>query len=202
MERRIQVTVSSFPTSTTTSNESFAAASICPTAAAASAYWPHMAIFLTWDCWGGWSDHVTPPLNRTWTGGGHPGPQGLALRFGNRVPLLVISPYAKQSVNHDMSSHASVVKFCIRLFGLQPWDVPALVAGGPVDDLWDCFDFTAPPAWPRHRTPPHKPMPAATQTEPCDGLGVDHRRSPATPHIACRPGIGGGCRLISLRSDS
>ena len=32
IERRIQVTVSSFPTSTTTSNESFAAASVCPTA--------------------------------------------------------------------------------------------------------------------------------------------------------------------------
>jgi phospholipase C len=114
-------------------------------AASASPYWSKMAIFLTWDCWGGWADHVIPPLNRTWTGGGHPGYKGSQFRFGNRVPLLVISPYAKQGVNHDMSSHASLVKFCIRLFGLTPWEVPALASTDPAGDLWDCFDFSAPP---------------------------------------------------------
>jgi phospholipase C len=122
-------------------------------AAAASAYCPRLAIFLTWDCWGGWSDHVAPPHNRSWTGGGHPGYRGSQFRFGNRVPLLVISPYARQGVNHDMSSHASLVKFCIRLFGLQPWDVPALAADDPAGDLWNCFDFTSPP----RLAPPSRP---------------------------------------------
>jgi len=42
-------------------------------------------------------------------------------------------------------SHASVVKFCLRLFGLPAWSAPALQAKDPSGDLWECFDFQAPP---------------------------------------------------------
>jgi len=114
-------------------------------AIARSQLWATTAIFITWDDWGGWYDHVPPPLAQRWTGGGPTGYAGSQFRYGNRVPCLVISPYARTAVNHDFFSHASLVKFCLRLFGLTPWAVPALASGDPSGDLWSCFDFTAPP---------------------------------------------------------
>ena len=114
-------------------------------AIAKSNAWPNTAIFVTWDDWGGWYDHVLPPLAQRWAGGGPLGYAKSQFRYGNRVPCLVISPYARQAVNHDFFSHASLVKFCLRLFGLTPWNVPALAAGDPSGDLWSCFDFASPP---------------------------------------------------------
>jgi hypothetical protein len=58
---------------------------------------------------------------------------------------LVVSPKPKQGVNHGFLSHVSLVKFCLRLFGLPAWSVPALASGDRSGDMWDCFDFTAPP---------------------------------------------------------
>jgi phospholipase C len=110
-----------------------------------SPLWPSTAIFITWDDWGGWSDHVAPPKVATWTGGGHAGYRGSQFRYGPRVPLLAISPYARPGLNHDFSSHASVVKFCLRLFGVPTWNAPALAPGDPSGDLWGCFDFESPP---------------------------------------------------------
>jgi phospholipase C len=109
--------------------------------------WAKTAVFITWDDWGGWYDHVDPLLNRTWTGGGprRKGYQGSQFRYGYRVPCLVISPYAKQGLNHTFNSHVSIVKFCLRLFNLPAWSAPALAAGDPSGDLWDCFAFDQPP---------------------------------------------------------
>jgi phospholipase C len=107
--------------------------------------WPHTAVFLTWDDWGGWYDHVKPPLDRRWTGGGHAGYHNSQFRYGNRVPLIVISPYARQMVNHTFNSHASVVKFCLRLFGLPKWNAPALQRRDRSGDLWECFNFRQAP---------------------------------------------------------
>jgi len=131
-------------------------------AIAKSALWPNTAIFVTWDDWGGWYDHVTPPLAQHWTGGGPAGYANSQFRYGNRVPCLVVSPYARQAVNHDFFSHASLVKFCLRLFGLAPWNVPALAPADPSGDLWSCFDFTAPP---RLGVPKLKPSAATTGVE-------------------------------------
>jgi phospholipase C len=107
--------------------------------------WPTTAVFLTWDDWGGWSDHVTPPNQQPWAGGGPSGYKNSQFRFGPRVPLLVISPYARQGINHTTASHASLVKFCLRLFQLPAWDTPALHPNDPSGDLWDCFAFNDPP---------------------------------------------------------
>jgi phospholipase C len=123
-------------------------------AVAKSSLWAKTAIFLTWDDWGGWYDHVQPPLSSRWTAGGPRGYQNSQFRFGPRVPCLVISPYAKRGVNHTLYSHASLVKFSLRLFGIEPWDTPALAKDDPSGDMWDCFDFTAKPrlgAPPTHR---------------------------------------------------
>ncbi|HKD75012.1 MAG TPA: alkaline phosphatase family protein [Ktedonobacterales bacterium] len=112
---------------------------------AASQLWATTAIFITWDDWGGWYDHVTPPLQSKWQGAGPKGYAGSQFRYGPRVPCLVISPYAKQQIDHQFNSHVSIVKFCLRLFGLTPWKAPTLASTDPSGDLWECFDFTAPP---------------------------------------------------------
>jgi phospholipase C len=61
--------------------------------------WSSTAIFLTWDDWGGFYDHVVPP--RVDQNG-----------FGLRVPGLVISPYAKNGfIDHQTLSFDSYLKF-------------------------------------------------------------------------------------------
>lgn len=61
--------------------------------------WPSTAIFLTWDDWGGFYDHVAPP---------HVDAQG----YGLRVPALVISPYARRGyVDHQTLSFDAYLKF-------------------------------------------------------------------------------------------
>jgi phospholipase C len=64
-----------------------------------SSAWKSTAIFLCWDDWGGFYDHVEPPRVDN---------QG----YGLRVPALVISPYAKQGyVDHQVLSQDAYLKF-------------------------------------------------------------------------------------------
>jgi phospholipase C len=97
-----------------------------------SRLWPNVAIFVTWDDWGGWWDHVTPPELEKWT-------DGTQFRLGGRVGCLVISPYARMGyVSHARHSHVSLVKFCLTTFGL-----PSLNSRTDASDgMEDCFDFT------------------------------------------------------------
>ena len=61
--------------------------------------WDSTAIFLTWDDWGGFYDHVMPPVVDE---------NG----YGIRVPGMVISPYAKKGyIDHQVLSHDAYVKF-------------------------------------------------------------------------------------------
>jgi phospholipase C len=61
--------------------------------------WRSTAIFLAWDDWGGFYDHVVPPTVD------HNG-------FGLRVPAIVISPYARRGfVDHRTASLDAYVKF-------------------------------------------------------------------------------------------
>jgi phospholipase C len=61
--------------------------------------WGSTAIFLVWDDWGGFYDHVVPP---------HVDENG----YGIRVPSLVISPYARRGfIDHQTLSFDAVVKF-------------------------------------------------------------------------------------------
>jgi phospholipase C len=83
-------------------------------AIAASPYWAQSAIIITWDDSEGDYDHVPPPIVNN-------GPDSTAFSFGPRVPLILISPYAKLGyVSHDQGSQASVVKFVDTVFGLPP----------------------------------------------------------------------------------
>ncbi|MGD1004692.1 MAG: alkaline phosphatase family protein [Methanoregulaceae archaeon] len=68
-------------------------------AAMESSNWNETAIFLTWDDWGGFYDHVTPPVVDE---------NG----YGLRVPGLVISSYAKKGyIDHQILSFDAYLKF-------------------------------------------------------------------------------------------
>jgi phospholipase C len=76
-----------------------------------SPYWQNTAIFLTWDDWGGFYDHVSPPIadmNATATP-----VQG----YGLRVPAMVISAYAQPGlIDHDVYSFDSYATFIENIF--------------------------------------------------------------------------------------
>jgi phospholipase C len=109
--------------------------------------WGSTAIFVTWDDWGGWYDHVTPPNVRTWEPSiaqypaeAHPEFAGQQFFYGSRVPCLVISPFAKQGfISKAQHSHISLVKFCETNFGLPPLN--ANDGSANESDMMDCFDF-------------------------------------------------------------
>ncbi len=73
-------------------------------AVAKSPQWESTAVFVVWDDWGGFYDHVLPP----------PG-------YGFRLPALMISPWAKEGhVSHVPADHTSVLKFIVDNFDLPP----------------------------------------------------------------------------------
>ena len=94
-----------------------------------SPYWANTAIFITWDDWGGWYDHVVPPIYSSY-------------EYGFRVPLIVVSPYAKPHyVSHETHDFGSILRFIEKNF-----DLPSLgYADLRADDLSDCFDFNQAP---------------------------------------------------------
>ena len=94
-----------------------------------SPFWNSTAIFVLWDDWGGWYDHVDPP-------------QLDDMGLGFRVPLLVVSPYAKHGyVSHVQHEFGSLLRFTEENFGL-----PTLgQSDARSDDLADCFDFSQSP---------------------------------------------------------
>ena len=95
-----------------------------------SQFWDSTAIFVQWDDWGGYYDHVAPPFEDY---------DGL----GFRVPLLVISPYAKKDyVSHTQFETASVLRFAEDLFGLPQMAAADARATSPAGDG---FDFTQQP---------------------------------------------------------
>ena len=59
-------------------------------------YWSDTVILVTWDDWGGWFDHVSPAKSAGGPGDGFPNGTGTSYVYGARVPLLVVSGYAKQ----------------------------------------------------------------------------------------------------------
>jgi len=64
-----------------------------------SSAWSSTAIFVAWDDWGGFYDHVAPPIVDS---------NG----YGLRVPALVISPFARQGfIDHQTLSFDAYVKF-------------------------------------------------------------------------------------------
>ena len=106
-----------------------------------SDYWKDTAIIFTMDDFGGWYDHVTPP--RAY-GCDPTQPYGL----GFRLPLLVISPYARPGfIFHEVAEQASIPRFIEKVFGATHAlsDLDPAAQDGQANDLMGAFDFTQTP---------------------------------------------------------
>jgi phospholipase C len=106
--------------------------------------WSSTAIFLTWDDWGGFYDHVAPPIvDRN--------------GYGLRVPGIVISPYARRGfIDHQDLSFDAYAKFIEDDFlhgerldpatDGRPDPRPSVREDSPIlGDLVHDFDFRQPP---------------------------------------------------------
>ncbi len=106
-----------------------------------SPYWNSTAVIIMWDEWGGWYDHVVPPQYKDPRTGAYEG-------LGYRVPLIVVSPYAKQHyISHKQHEVASTLRYIEETFNL-----PFLGKGSGykyadrrADGFDDVFDYTQQP---------------------------------------------------------
>jgi phospholipase C len=94
-----------------------------------SKYWDSTAIIVVWDDWGGWYDNAGPTIYNSF-------------EDGFRVPMLVISPYAKSGyVSHVTYEFGSILKFVEETF-----DLPSMgTTDERANDLSDCFNYSASP---------------------------------------------------------
>jgi phospholipase C len=134
--------------------------------------WNSSAIFLAWDDFGGFYDHLAPPLVDQ---------NG----YGFRVPGLVISPYAKRGyIDHQVLSFDAYLKFIEDLFlngqrldpktDGRPDPRPNVRERAPIlGDLYNDFNFAQPPR-------PPTPLPIYP------GTGASHPNS----HSADLPFVG------------
>lgn len=95
-----------------------------------SKFWDSTAVFIFWDDPGGFYD-PEPPAYVDYDG------------LGLRLPLLIISPYAKKGyVSHVHYEHGSILKFAEDVFGLPQLSASDTRATSPASD---CFDFNQKP---------------------------------------------------------
>jgi phospholipase C len=173
---------------------------------ARSKYWSQSAIVITWDDPGGFWDHVPPPAWLTC-------PDGNPCGNGQRVPLLLISPYARTGVVHEYDDQASVIKFVERLFNRTPLaklpDEARFMPFGPRDastqtgDLSGGFDAArlrgerAPIAASQAMVPDDvvRTIPAPWS---CDSIGVHPVPPPAGVSDAPPPGFNPRVLVVPL----
>jgi phospholipase C len=93
-------------------------------------YWNNTVVLVTWDDWGGWYDHVSPPVNNT----------GWApyYAYGFRVPLLVISAHTPAMVDNIQHDFGSILRFVETNYGLGLIG-PGTWADSYADNLSDFF---------------------------------------------------------------
>ncbi|MGA8866667.1 MAG: alkaline phosphatase family protein [Candidatus Sulfotelmatobacter sp.] len=112
--------------------------------------WKSTAIFLMWDDFGGFFDHVPPP------------PAEDQFGLGERVPFLIISPYAKRGyISSTQYEASSILKFVEERFGLPP----LTSRDANANDTTDAFDFNQTPNPPLVLTPRTCPVPAASTVD-------------------------------------
>ena len=98
--------------------------------------WEQTVIFLTWDEWGGFYDHVMPP-------------QIDDIGLGFRVPLLTISPYTKRGlIDDELGEFSTPLRFIADNWGLD-YLTPRIAKTHNFEHI---FDFTKPPRLPQPTT--------------------------------------------------
>jgi len=128
----------------------------------ASPNWRSSALFLTYDEHGGFYDHMAPPaavIPDSIPPMLQPGDYVAAFdRYGVRLPVVVVSPYAKpHSVSHVVNDHTSILRFIETRFGL-----PALTRrDAAANPMLEFFDFNHP----AFMTPPALPPAPINQAQ-------------------------------------
>jgi phospholipase C len=125
-----------------------------------SPQWRRGALFIVYDEWGGFFDHVKPPrvpdlrasrdLDRDFG------------QMGFRIPAVVASPYARRGhVDHSLYGFESILKLIRYRYGLPPLTPRDLYA----NNIAAAFDFDSEP----DLAPPLLPQPAEVIASPCAG---------------------------------
>lgn len=119
-----------------------------------SKYWDSTVIFLTWDDYGGWYDHVPPP-------------QIDSFGLGFRVPCLIISPYAREGfVDDKQADFTSILRFIETRYSIPPLTHRDAVTS----NMLEAFDFSQPPRkpliLPGPYIPDHYPLTLESQPSP------------------------------------
>ncbi len=111
-----------------------------------SPQWRSLALFITWDEHGGFYDHVPPPaavppddIPPNISGEGQSQPGGYD-RYGFRVPMIVVSPWARPNyVSRVVADHTSILSFIE-----HKWNLPPLTRrDASAWNLSDMFDVSA-----------------------------------------------------------
>jgi phospholipase C len=96
--------------------------------------WEHTAIFITWDEWGGFYDHVEIPKL-----------PGDPWEMGFRVPMLVISPYANRGmIDREVGEFTAPLRFIADNWGIDPFTHRLSIS----HNYEHVFDFTRKPRKP------------------------------------------------------
>src|SRR4029077_17622802 len=107
--------------------------------------WKHTALFINYDEHGGYYDHAPPPrairpdkIKPILARGAAPAAYD---RYGFRVPLFVVSPWARAKyVSNIVQDHTSVLAFVER-----KWNLPAMTfRDANAQPMTDYFDFRKP----------------------------------------------------------
>jgi phospholipase C len=149
--------------------------------------WSSTAIFLSWDDWGGFYDHVDPPsVDQN--------------GYGLRVPGLVISPYARHGfIDHQVLSHDAYNKFIEDDFlsgarldpatDGRPDPRPSVRENQPqLGDLSADFDFSQSPRAPlllNPTPPPGRPAALALVVGPARVIDLRRGRRSARLTVSC-----------------
>jgi phospholipase C len=163
-------------------------------AIAGSKYWKDSVIIVTWDDDGGMYDHYPPPQNGPTCPQDETGPEaGYPCGDGVRLPLLIVSPFAKTgTVVHDQSDGGSVSKFIETVFNLPTFaslpDEAAGVAAGlaPADaedntsNLMDAIDPAKLAGNGNPASLAEIPAPAVPPSMSCASLGITPIAAPTS----------------------
>jgi phospholipase C len=94
-----------------------------------SPYWNDTAVVIWWDDWGGWFDHVVPPVSPV-----RPDP----FEYGFRVPLIVVSAYARVgTVDHTTRTFVSALRLIEETFGLPSLGTTDQYEPDGLDSMFD-----------------------------------------------------------------
>jgi phospholipase C len=107
-------------------------------AVTASPNWPHTVLVINYDEWGGFFEHVAPPVAPLPPADAALGNDG---RLGFRVPCLVISPWSPRgTVSHGIFDHTSVLRMIEWRWQLSPLTIRDATA----NNLAETLNFTRP----------------------------------------------------------